>query len=467
MSNSRMMFRVFSTLYVTVFLFGILFGRIYFTNNSNNNLNNNYHHDGNHGIRELNQQYYQELDQQMNKEEQSFQSPTVLRKTTTNNNHNSNNNKSLGRIRKLYKSYDLSNNNNNNDQNNGNSNNGNEEGLLSQKGYTYFHTYQNEIDTLEDRQRCQRYGFGTELRSQNQRRNIYFGSLIASEPWELFEIVGTEAYNIYEGIVLVESNRTQAYHPRNVTRALTEQHRRLTESIITELFFDTTTTAATATETTTMSSSSSKKKKVQIRYFFDERHELKDMEREHAQRQDILRGWKELGMETNDVGILSDIDEVFTRDFLRAIQVCDNIPQLSYDTTQCRPDLMGLRATTQVYEGSPECITDDRSWYHPSIFVGGCLEEIGDVSKHPTAPRTQHSRETKQYGERLAGWGHTWPSRWNESNPYIPLSNGGDFRDMGAYHSVKLQQPAQHHASSYQQISQKHRMEHTAYRKYS
>ena len=43
--------------------------------------------------------------------------------------------------------------------------------------------------------------------------------------------------------------------------------------------------------------------------------------RENVQRQHILGLWRAAGMGPADVGILSDMDEVFTRDFLRALQV--------------------------------------------------------------------------------------------------------------------------------------------------
>jgi len=38
-------------------------------------------------------------------------------------------------------------------------------------------------------------------------------------------------------------------------------------------------------------------------------------------------------------------------------------------------------------------------------------------------------------GDRLAGWGYT---DWNESNPYTPLVNGGDFRSIGGVHNVNV-----------------------------
>lgn len=39
-------------------------------------------------------------------------------------------------------------------------------------------------------------------------------------------------------------------------------------------------------------------------------------------------------MTTEDVGVLGDADEVFSRDFLRAVQVCE-VPALEYSVHRC------------------------------------------------------------------------------------------------------------------------------------
>ena len=189
---------------------------------------------------------------------------------------------------------------------------------------------------MNDAARCQRYGLiqvpkqiqygfqwknnasdDTDPSLHTQRnsttpRRIFFGSLIAAEPWELFEIVAAETYGMYEGIVLVESNRTQAFYVRNLTHYSDKTRH---ESHISAIF-------------------GIPHNHTQIRFFVNENPKLKNLIREHVQRNDILRGWKELGMQPDDIGILSDIDEVLTRDFLQAIQVCDVIPGLDYHTHQ-------------------------------------------------------------------------------------------------------------------------------------
>ena len=132
---------------------------------------------------------------------------------------------------------------------------------------------------------------------------------------------------MYEGIVFVESNRTQNFSVQNRTHYLEKKRH---EPQISAVFgirpFNHT----------------------QIRLFVDKNCKLVGLSRKRAQRNGVLQGWKELGIQPDDVGILSDLDKVLTRDFLRAIQVCDVINKLDYHTHRCNPNKMGLRSTTQV-----------------------------------------------------------------------------------------------------------------------
>ena len=79
-------------------------------------------------------------------------------------------------------------------------------------------------------------------------------------------------------------------------------------------------------------------------------------------------------MKPDDVAIIADADETFTRDFIRALQVCD-IPQFEPGQNCQAPKLI---ASTLVLESSPECvtmgdrvITKKRRWHHPGEFVLG------------------------------------------------------------------------------------------------
>ena len=82
---------------------------------------------------------------------------------------------------------------------------------------------------------------------------------------------------------------------------------------------------------------------------------------EQLQREAILQRWKHNGMTPDDVGILSDTDETFTRDFLRALQTCD-VPEFRPARNCKAPKVVGR---TLIFEATPDCVTADRVWYHP------------------------------------------------------------------------------------------------------
>ena len=66
---------------------------------------------------------------------------------------------------------------------------------------------------------------------------------------------------------------------------------------------------------------------------------MKGLLREHDQRNEILLGWKELGMTINDIGIVADIDE------------CYNIDGLNYTKVSCHPNHNGCNVSRlQVFE---------------------------------------------------------------------------------------------------------------------
>jgi hypothetical protein len=158
------------------------------------------------------------------------------------------------------------------------------------------------------------------------------------------------------------------------------------------------------------------------------------MQREQLQRQRILYRWKEGGMTKFDVGVIADADEAFTRDFLMAAKFC-KIPQFQVGPKQtCKePKLV---ASTMVFESSPECITVGRSWYHPDMIIGDCIEHIGDPNIHPIADREwmpdSNLLSFNRGGKRLAGWGRNGPNDYEGySGSMYPLWNAGDFRHTG------------------------------------
>jgi len=256
---------------------------------------------------------------------------------------------------------------------------GTELGILSTKSPEFFERFQKQVDDMDDAERCDRYGYTFNPQLKRNPRRIFLGALIAEEPWELLEIVSTEAAGIYSGVVLVESNRTQNYTPRQFKHL---QH----GDIIKKLF---------------------KVDKLDIRAFVDENPKLVALHRENVQRNDIMKGWKEMGMRPNDVGLIADMDETFTRDYLRAAQVC-NIPQLDYEKHNCYYQKVKISSFSRAFESSPECTLQANGesfgkppqmfgFQHPDLMIGACIQEIGDPSKHPLPERGPS-------GKRKEGW---------------------------------------------------------------
>jgi len=280
-------------------------------------------------------------------------------------------------------------------------------GVLSHKDVSFFRQLQEQVDQADPVARCARYGWTYNTNStttmlqqhQRQKRRIFFGALIASEPWELLEIVAAETHAVYEAIVFVESNRTQNFTPRHFQRLRDGPQ-------LARLF------------------GLASPERVQVRAYVNEDHRLRDMDREHDQRAEILRGWKELGMQGDDIGLLADSDESFTRDFLRAVQSCDGIDMFDYESHRCEHSHVKIKAVARVFEGSPECITQSRKWHHPDMIIGHCIEGIGDSAMHPVAPRIRGFVRGVGFGSDC----YDWEGEANITDKRYPLWNALDFR---------------------------------------
>ena len=279
-------------------------------------------------------------------------------------------------------------------------------GVLSRQSKSFFKEIQDEIDQDSLEARCHRYGFAMTPPANKTvpklPRRIFFGGLIAEEPWELLEIVAAETHGVYDAMVFVEGNRTQMFYPREFKRANDKHTQKMKD-----LFGVST---------------------LQIRRYVNENKDQQGLWREHLQRHDILLGWKELGMTKDDVGLISDADETFSRDFLRAIQYCPYIKALDYEAHKCLNTEVKIVGSTQVFETSPVCVTDQRAWFHPDMLIGACIEEIGDSSVNPIA-----QRESRYI--RAPGWGKDCNTTdWEKSYGKLPnkdlhpLFSAGDFR---------------------------------------
>jgi hypothetical protein len=300
-------------------------------------------------------------------------------------------------------------------------------GILSSLEDSFFRKIQTEIDQMDPITRCQRYHYVYDSSSSTTHatpRRIFYGTLIADESYELLNIVAAETYQIYSGMVFVESNRTQSFiHTRDWKHVVV----------------DTGTNGTGSTATNSYGPSRNHRQQmiaslfgmndinqIRIKPFINEDPQLLELDREQKQRDLIIEGWKELGMQPDDIGILADLDETFSRDYLRAIQICSEIPQFQYHKHHCHHESVKIVGHTLVYEGSPQCLTQDRRWFHPDIIMGHCIDGIGDPLLHPSAPR-----ESVTSFVRAPGFGQSCGDWYNEDkimNNQYPAWSAADFR---------------------------------------
>ena len=282
------------------------------------------------------------------------------------------------------------------------------QGIVSKRPLSFFVALQSEVDKRDTVARCERYGWNNNNDNNNTStsprkagaRKIYLGALMADEPWELLEIMAAETRGVLAGIVLVESNRTQSFMSRPLLRT-SLHHQQALQGMFSA--------------------------PVSVKTFVNEDPELEGIPREHVQRQVILKGWKEMGMKRNDIGYLADLDETFTRDVLRAVQTCPNIPFLQYDQHRCKAPQAKLTATTRVWETIPDCITEGRVWGHPDMVMGKCLEGIADASQNPPAVRKVKRPFVRQHGYGLKC------SFTEVTDDKYPSWNAADFRKLSCF----------------------------------
>jgi hypothetical protein len=138
---------------------------------------------------------------------------------------------------------------------------------------------------------------------------------------------GIEMYGLFDTVAFVESNHTSMRNPRSLRFDEGSENK----NTLMQLF---------GVET-----------RVTVDYYAN------SLEQEHAQCALILERWRQNGMTANDIGYLSDTDKMFSRDFLRAMQIC-NVPQFASDGPDgyyncARPKAYEL---VTIFEGSPDCV---------------------------------------------------------------------------------------------------------------
>jgi hypothetical protein len=251
-----------------------------------------------------------------------------------------------------------------------------------------------EIDVEREKERCARNDFKILANETHpERRRLFLGSLLADDSMEVLRAMGTEVYNIFHTVSFVESNTTQSltprkwkyYDPTDPPDDLIALHR---------LFGPRT--------------------RVSVEYYVSSLKEtfgIYNLGVEYVQREGSTHRWAFNGMRGDDVGIISDTDEVFTRDFLRAMQICD-VPEFRPNQDCLNPKVI---ASTMVFESSPDCVTKDRRWHHPDAILGECVDQVGDPLLHPPGKREHEER----HGMRLDGYGrngdyskYMWQKVW-------------------------------------------------------
>jgi len=271
----------------------------------------------------------------------------------------------------------------------------------------------------EDATRCQRYGFNYYNQTKlNIFRRIFVGSLIADDSWNPIDAVAAEGYDIYHTVVFIESN-TAIDGSRRKMRFLPNSTnlKRLTNGTL-----------------------YGRRTKVHVDYW--SRPEITSQEpwavhhgllEENMQRDWIINRWKMNGMRPDDIGIIQDTDETFTRDFLVAAQTCD-IEEFRPGQNCKDPKLIG---DTMVFESSPSCIKR-RNWYHPDMIIGECIELIGNNTRHPIIKRgaMEGASGCRPNGHIRGNYSQILYPRKSTKTMY-PLWNAWDFRMAEGGRQVK------------------------------
>lgn len=278
-----------------------------------------------------------------------------------------------------------------------------------------FRQEQDRIDHgMDNASRCAQYGVEVLPDNEKDKRRLFFGSMLADESHEVITAHAVEVYNKYSVVAFVESDTAHNKDPRTMNYGPgSERARELQESG----------QFGTANHT-----------KVVIDYWLEDLPFLAGMDREVEQRKTILKIWVDQGMTERDVGIMSDLDEVVSRDFLNALQVCD-FPILRYDPKQrpsCQTPKMIL--STIQFESSPLCVKKSE-WFHPDLIVGSCIAGVGDPSGRVTPEREIQGpgRNAKTFGGRGVDWGKEDYKRYPQDvidNNRFPLWDGRDIREV-------------------------------------
>jgi len=260
-----------------------------------------------------------------------------------------------------------------------------------------------DINVEVEKKRCASYNFGFPNATMPlRRRRLFYGSLISGDSAEVIKATSMEQYNIFHTVSLIESNTTQNLVPKK-WRFFGSEDASKKLSWLYQLF--------------------GPKTQVSVDYYVTT--QTKDKIGGHAiimesfQREGHVYRWKSNGMRPDDVAIIGDLDETFSRDFLRALQICE-VPQFRSGQDCKAPKVI---ASTVVFESSPECTWKGRRWFHPDAVLGECVDQIGDTKLHPPTKRNKW----ESHGVRLNGYGNYGNYSRYEADVLKPLNMTGQY----------------------------------------
>jgi len=251
------------------------------------------------------------------------------------------------------------------------------------------------IDPVVEEARCNRYNL--KYSGRKERRRIFYGSNIADDSWHIITIHALEFYGIFHTVVFSESNRTQMHIPRDF------RFGRDSESLA-----------------ALKNGMYGPNTLVHVEQYINEIGWPKGIGYEGLQSGPIIEYWKSKGMQHGDIGYYSDVDEIYSRDYLRAMQICDVAEFDAHEN--CRDARISARAL--VFEGGPLCRTA-RTWQHPDLVAGECIEGISNTpSLHPHPERTWKGTGWQGDGYTKRTGYHKLP----KNATHFPLHNAHDFR---------------------------------------
>lgn len=259
-----------------------------------------------------------------------------------------------------------------------------------------------DINVEEEKERCASFNFRLPNNATMPltRRRLFYGAMISGDSAEVIKATSMEQYNIFHTVSLIESNTTHNLTPQK-WRFFGSEDASKKLNWLYQLF--------------------GPKTKVSVDYYVSsmKKGQVDPMVFERFQREGSSYRWKFNDMRPDDVAIIGDIDETYSRDFLRALQICD-VPQFRPGQNCKSPKVI---ASSMIFESSPECVWKGRRWYHPDAILGECVDQIGDAKLHPPTRRDKW----KSHGTRLDGYGLGGDYSHYETDVLTPLNMKGQY----------------------------------------